>query len=99
MLWSPSLNATYVAIETSGQVGVRSSPVRAKVKVRARRKKINFRGLNASIFLIFSLNTPKILRGVHFFALEHPKMKYGTYNGESYSEYEYREGCQSQRAV
>ena len=38
-------------------------------------EKINFRGLNASIFVIFFFNTPKISRGVHFFALEHPKMK------------------------
>ena len=35
----------------------------------------NFRGLNASIFVIFSINTPKILRGVHLFALECPKKK------------------------
>ena len=38
-------------------------------------EKINFRGLNASIFVIFFFSMPKILRGVHFFALEHPKMK------------------------
>ena len=36
---------------------------------------INFRGLNASIFVIFFFTTAKILRRVHFFALEHPKMK------------------------
>ena len=38
-------------------------------------EKINFRGLNASIFVIFFFNTPKISRGVHFFALERPEMK------------------------
>ena len=37
---------------------------------------ISFRGLNASIFVIFFFSTPKISRGFHFFALEHPKMKY-----------------------
>ena len=36
---------------------------------------ISFRGLNASIFVIFFFNTPKILRRVHLFALECPKMK------------------------
>ena len=38
-------------------------------------EKINFRGLNASIFVIFFFNTPKISSGIHFFAQEHPKMK------------------------
>ena len=37
---------------------------------------INFSGLNASIFVIFFFNRPRILRGFHFFALEHPKMKF-----------------------
>ena len=37
---------------------------------------LNFRGYNASIFVIFFFNRPKILRGFHFFfALEHPKIK------------------------
>ena len=36
---------------------------------------INFRGLNASIFVIFFFTTPKISRGVHFLALEYPKMQ------------------------
>ena len=36
---------------------------------------INFRGLNGSIFVIFFFTTPKISRGVHFLALEYPKMQ------------------------
>ena len=65
---------THVTIETSGQVGVRSAVVRAKVKVRARRN-INFRSLNSSISVLFFFNRPKISRGIHFFALECPEMK------------------------
>ena len=38
-------------------------------------EKINLRGLNASIFVIFFFNTPRIVRGVHLFALECPEMK------------------------
>ena len=49
---------TYVAIETSGQVGVRSALVRAKVKAGPG-ENINFRGLNASIFVIFFFNMAK----------------------------------------
>ena len=37
-------------------------------------KPFSFRGLNASIFLIFFFNMPRILRVVHFFASEHPKI-------------------------
>ena len=37
---------------------------------------ISFRGLNASILVIFFFNTPKILKGIHFFALEYPNMKF-----------------------
>ena len=65
---------THVAIETSGQVGVRSAIVRANVKVSARRKH-QFSGLNASIFVISSSNRLRISREVHFSALEYPKMK------------------------
>ena len=36
---------------------------------------INFRGLNASIFVIFFFNRLRISREVHFSALEYPKMK------------------------
>ena len=37
---------------------------------------ITFRSLNESIFVIFFLNRPRILRGVHIFAIENPKMKF-----------------------
>ena len=37
---------------------------------------INFRSLNASIFVLFFSNRPRILRGVHLFALECPEMKW-----------------------
>ena len=33
------------------------------------------KGLNASIFVIFFCNRPRIMRGVHIFALECPKKK------------------------
>ena len=36
---------------------------------------INFKGLNASMFVIFFFNRPRILRGVHFFASECSKIK------------------------
>ena len=40
-----------------------------------RSKHFNFRGLNASISVLFFFNTPKISRGFHFFAIECPKIK------------------------
>ena len=36
---------------------------------------ISFRGLNASFFVIFFFNRPRISRGVHFSALKCPEMK------------------------
>ena len=75
---TPKLNATCVAIETLGQVGVKVG-VKAKVGIRKESRKVgkpfNFRGLNASIFLIFFFNMSRISRGVHFSALEYLKMK------------------------
>ena len=35
----------------------------------------NYINGNAIAFIFFFLNTPKISKGFHFFALEHPKMK------------------------
>ena len=73
MFLFPSLNATNVAIEMQGQgsgSGVRPGP-------RSRSGSgeiINFRGLNASIFVIFFFNGPRISRGFHFFALECSEM-------------------------
>ena len=61
------LIATNVAIETSGQVGVRSAIV-GLMSRSGPEENINFRGLNASIFVIFFFTTAKILRRVHFFA-------------------------------
>ena len=54
---------TYVAIETLGQGGVRSAIVRANVKARARRK-YEFYGFKAYIFVICFSFTPKFFRGV-----------------------------------
>ena len=42
---------------------------------QGQKKKINVRGLNASIFVILFFNMPKISRAFYFFALEHPKIK------------------------
>ena len=36
---------------------------------------ISFRGLNASIFVLFFFNRPRISRGFHLSALECPKIK------------------------
>ena len=38
-------------------------------------EKINLRSLNASIFVIFFFNTPKISRGVHFLTPEDSEIK------------------------
>ena len=56
-------------------------------------EKMNFRGLNASILVIFLSNTPKISRGIIFFCIRTSKNEikaaYGAYNSVYDSAHEY----------
>ena len=78
MFLIPNLNCDLCCHRDSSQVGVKVGGQGQgwdQERVPKVGKSLNFRGLNASIFLIFFFDTPTISRGFHFFAVEHPKMK------------------------
>ena len=70
---------------------------------RQSRESFNFRGLNASIFVLFIFSRFITSRGFQFFTLQFPETKFKgcscAYNGDSYNVYEYMEGHQSQQAI
>ena len=66
--WTNTLRQPLLTFSVVKETGVQPVSLIATANV-------HFRGLNASIFMIFFFNRPIILRGVGFFVLERPMMK------------------------